>query len=66
MKRAMVDLRTSNGRDCNTSPLRTSRNRCSCIFVDTSPSNSTANMGWNSAAFEPRPPEERTPCTMKF
>ena len=53
MKSAMVDLRTSNGSDCSTMPLRTSRKRCICIRDDSSPSNSTANIGWNNASFEP-------------
>ncbi len=64
MKSATVDLRTSKGSVRNTRPLRTSRKRSICMRGDSSPSNSTANMGWNSAAFEPRPRVLRTPCTM--
>ena len=64
MKSAMVDLRTSNGSDCSTIPLRTSRKRCICMRDDSNPSNSTANIGWNSASFDPWPRADRTPCTM--
>ena len=61
---AMVDFRTSNGRLCSTNPARTSLKRSICCRGDSSPSNSTGNIGWNSASFEPRPLRLRTPCTM--
>ena len=64
MKSAMVDLRTSNGRLCKTNPPCTSLKRCICRRGDSRPSNSTGNIGWNNASFEPRPLRLRTPCTM--
>ena len=64
MKSAMVDLRTSNGTSRSAKPARTSLKRCISCRGDSSPSNSTGNIGWKSASFEPRPLRLLTPWTM--
>ena len=60
----IVLLRTSNGTDISGRRLRISRMRCICACGCSTPSNSTRNIGWRSAALLPRPRLLRMPCTM--
>ena len=64
MKSETVLLRTSNGTLESGTRLRTSFMRCISACGCSTPSNSSRNIGWNSASFEPRPLRLRTPCTM--